>query len=89
MPRRMTRVGDPGEPPLEQAEDARPEAAEVAAEHVAVERVDDDRRPAAAGEERRDAADRAGLGGVRVQDRRPLGTDDPGKAHGREQVAHR
>ena len=46
--------------------------AEVAAQHVAVEGVHDDRRPRVAGEQRGDAADRAGLRGVRVQDVRPL-----------------
>ena len=43
----------------------------------------------AAGEERRQAPDRARLRGVGVQDRRALGAHDPGEAHGREQVADR
>jgi hypothetical protein len=38
---------------------------------MAVEGVHDDRRPRAPGEQRRDAADRARLGGVGVQDVRP------------------
>ena len=46
------RVGDAREHPLEHPEDERPEPAEVPAQHVAVERVHDDRRARAAGEQR-------------------------------------
>jgi hypothetical protein len=80
-------VRDPGEHPFEQAEDTRPEPAEVAAQHVAVEGVHDDRRPAAACEQRGNAADGASLGRVRVEDRGSFGADDAGKADRREQVA--
>ena len=54
-----------------------------------MEGVHDDRRPGAPGEQRGDAADRAGLRGVRVEDVRPLLADDPREAEGGEQVADR
>ncbi len=60
-----------GQAPLDRAERCRAPRAEVAAQHVAVERVDDDGRPRVAGEERRGAADGACLCRVRVQDVRP------------------
>ena len=68
----ISAVVTPREPALEQAERRRAQRVEVAAQDVAVEGVDDDRRPRVAGEERRDPADGAGLRRVRVQDVRPL-----------------
>ncbi len=63
---------DASEPALERPEAERRERVEIPAEHVTVERVDDDRRPRAPREQRRDPADRACLRRVRVEDRRPL-----------------
>ncbi len=62
------RVGGAGERPLDLAEHRRPQWAEVPAEHVAVERVDDDLRPRVPGEHRGRPRDRTGLRRVRVED---------------------
>jgi hypothetical protein len=56
---------------------------------MAVERMHDDRRPCVAREQRRDAADRAGLRRVRVQDLRPLRPDEPRQVPHGEQVVQR
>ena len=69
-------VRDARERPLHLAEERCPGRAEVPLEHVPVERVQDDRGPRAPGQQRRRAADRAGLRRVRVQDVRPLLADD-------------
>ena len=86
---RDQRSRDAREPPLEQAESERAHRPEVAAQHVPVERVDDDRRPRVGGEKRRDAADRSGLRRVRMQDRRPLAPDQLRQSDDRDDVAHR
>ena len=65
-------VGLSREDALDLAEERRASGAEVALQDVAVERVDDDRRPAAACGHGRGARERPGLRGVRVEDVRPL-----------------
>ena len=69
-----------GEAPLEHPEEAGADGAEVAAQDVAVEGVHDDRRPCVTREQRRRAADGAGLRGVRVEDVRPQPADQPRRA---------
>jgi hypothetical protein len=77
----------PCERPLQDAERRRRRTAEVATQHVAVERVHDHRGAGRPRGESRDASDRARLGGVRVEDRRSLATDERGKPDDRAQVA--
>ena len=77
------------EDPLEPAEEPRAERPEVAAQDVAVEGVDDDRRPRAPRQQRSHPPDRAGLRGVRVQDRWSLAPDQRRESERREHVAKR
>jgi len=79
----------PGQGPLECAEEGGRRWVEVAAQHVAVEGVDDDRRSRAAGEARCQAPDRAGLRRVRVQDVRPHVLDQAHDAGDGERVVER
>ncbi len=79
----------PRQQPLEQAKRLRLERAEVAVEDMAVKRVDDDRRPGGACEERRHTPHRARLRRMRVQDLRPLLADQAGKSKHRKRVPDR
>ena len=65
-------VGAAREVALDLPEERGAARTEVALQHVPVERVDDDRRSRGPGDERGGACERACLGGVRVQDVRPL-----------------
>jgi hypothetical protein len=80
------RVARAGEPLLELAERLGLGGAEVAAEHVPVEGVHDHLRAGGAGHHRREPADGAGLGGVRVEDVRPDLADDAQQAARRDRV---
>ena len=79
----------PRQQPLEQAKRLRLERAEVPVEDMAVERVDDDRRPGGAGEERGQTPHRARLRRMRVQDLRPLLADQAGEPEHRKRVPDR
>ena len=65
-----------------------PTRAEVPAQDVSVERVDDD-RPRSSREERREPSDRAGLRRVRVDDVRADVAQDPREPERRDEVVHR
>src|SRR5205823_14062242 len=78
-----------GEPALQEPEEERAKRSEVAAENVTVEGVDDDRRSLRSCEERRDPSDRAGLGGVRVEDLRAFAPDQPREPERGDEVAQR
>ena len=66
---------------LDRAERACPNGVELPLQHVAVERVDDDRRPCVAREACRESPDGAGLRGVRVEDVRPVAADHLAEPH--------
>ena len=78
-----------GEPALEQTEEQRANRAEVTAEDVAVERVDDDRGSPGAGKPRGNSPDRSGLCRVRVQDLRALLSDQPRQPDRRGEIPDR
>ena len=79
-------VGAAREVALDLPEECGASRTEVALQHVPVERVDDDRWSCVPGDERGGSRERACLGGVRVQDVRPLLAHDRREASDRSRV---